>query len=196
MIGGNDVQRHEANELRELTQRPVVNFRPSEAILHECIGRVPARCTEKVERGARQGTEGGGGGKEGGHKAKRGEARRLTRQHAATQWKLSKCPVRIRSPIGDGARFGRCVPAAIVFERRDLRGVGVGGSVGGVMRRLISSPATAFLLNCGICGCSARQGMGSGEDTSTGAQPRTMLTLAMAPPSDSRRSTPVARSCC
>lgn len=94
-------------------------------------------------------------------------ARRL---HKATQWKLSKCPVRIRSPIGDGALFGRCVPEAIVFERRDLRGVGVvgvGGSVGGVERRLISSPAIAFLLNWGICGCSARR---AGEDAGTRGQ--------------------------
>ena len=37
---------------------------------------------------------------------------------------------------------------------------------------------------------------GSDEDASMGAQPRTLLTLAMAPPSESRRSMPVARSCC
>lgn len=42
-------------------------------------------------------------------------------ERRAAQLKPSKWPFRMRSPIGDGARGGRGVPAAMVFDLRALR---------------------------------------------------------------------------
>ena len=67
----------------------------------------------------------------------------------------SKCPFRMRSPIGDGALGGRGVPGAMVFALRALR-MGAGAAFdfmpgGVVLRCACAVPLTGFRTGIGGC---------------------------------------------
>jgi hypothetical protein len=106
------------------------------------------------------------------------------RRRVVDQWKESKWPLRMRSPIGLGARRGR----------GDVVGAGAAASsnAGMVPRRRFGDgglttggPATIS------AGCTARGGDAAGFSATGDAPARPKV-----PPSESRRRTFAPRSCC
>lgn len=73
---------------------------------------------------------------------------------ALSQLKPSKWPLRMRSPMGDGARRGLDAPGASVFARRARRDIPTAGVLGGASGRwLVSVPLLApFVLRFESCG--------------------------------------------
>ena len=80
------------------------------------------------------------------------------RMEVRFQLKPSKWPVRMRSPMGEGARLGRPVPAAMV-ARLVLRGEEVSEDVRSTAGLLGGTRSTgavgAVVLICGMGGCSS-----------------------------------------